>query len=286
MGLKSRLLNIGRVVHDASFVALERCPTHEKIQTLCQLVRVGLAPPILRGSAPAVGKKNFRVRYLDAASLWQVYHEIFIRHAYFFRAENETPLILDCGANIGMATLYFKTLYPRCTIEAFEPDPPTFSTLKENVIRNGLEGIHLHPCALWDMEGEVDFYVHSETAGELRMSVWPGRLDGHNSRITARAVPLSRFLKGRVVDFLKMDIEGAEERVLAEATRNSGLANVKQMAIEYHHPPGREPSHLARVLAMIEQQGFDYEVCADIRPLALQDPTHDVTIYARRWTPA
>jgi len=62
------------------------------------------------------------------------------------------------------------------------------------------------------------------------------------------------------------------------------LRNVRQMVVEYHHPLSGEPSHLSRVLTMLEGEGFDYEVYADLRPRALRDHLHDVLIYARRRT--
>jgi hypothetical protein len=64
---------------------------------------------------------GFDVRFLDYEALSYLYNEIFIDNSYYFAAENETPYIIDCGSNIGMSILYFKTLYPNSRILAFEP---------------------------------------------------------------------------------------------------------------------------------------------------------------------
>jgi len=282
MSLRSTLLNFARVIHDASFVLLEPCPPAEKLKTLSQLVRIALALPLPRRRVAVVGRRSFRVGYLDPSSFWQAYHEIFMRQAYFFSSVEDAPLIFDCGANLGLATLYFKTLYPHSTIEAFEPDPLTFRMLKENVEWNGLESVGLHQCALWDSEGEIDFYIDEFNPGQLSMSALRGRLRERESRMTVPAARLSRFLGDRTVDFLKIDVEGSEERLLKDLAVEGNLRNVRQMVVEYHHPLSGEPSRLSRVLTMLEGEGFDYEVYADLRPRALRDHLHDVLVYARR----
>ena len=282
MNSRSSLLRLGRVAHDASFVVLDQSTPGEKLRALCQLVRIALAPTALRGRAPTVGRRGFRVRYLDSSSLWQAYHEIFMRQVYSFRSNKEAPVIFDCGANIGMATLYFKTNFPRSRIEAFEPDPLAFKTLEENVAQNGLEEVSLHQCALWDSEGELDFYVDKVAPGALVMSILPERLGSHGGRIRVPAERLSRFIGGEGVDFLKVDVEGAEEALLTDLAREGSLRKVKQIAVEYHHPLGGEVSHLGRVLGVLEAEGFDSEISADLRPPAMRDPLHDVMIYARR----
>jgi FkbM family methyltransferase len=65
-----------------------------------------------------------------------------------------------------MASLYFKWLYPKARVRAFEPDPATFDLLKQNTGRNGLD-VQPHNCALWDQDGEVDFFVDSGNPGSL-----------------------------------------------------------------------------------------------------------------------
>jgi predicted O-methyltransferase YrrM len=51
---------------------------------------------------------------------------------YRFNSLITKPLILDCGANVGVSVLYFKRLYPDAEIIAFEPDEDVFAILKQN----------------------------------------------------------------------------------------------------------------------------------------------------------
>ena len=59
--------------------------------------------------------------------------EIFEEEVYRFQTENKTPLIIDCGANIGLSVLYFRRLFPNAKIIAFEPDEGIFKILQKNM---------------------------------------------------------------------------------------------------------------------------------------------------------
>src|SRR5688572_5955997 len=59
----------------------------------------------------------------DALSfLWQ-FKEIFVDEYYNFTSGKVSPIIVDCGANIGTSCIYFKTLFPTSRIKAFEANP-------------------------------------------------------------------------------------------------------------------------------------------------------------------
>src|ERR1041385_7511773 len=73
----------------------------------------------LRPSRRVLG---FDVQCVSPQLLLHLYHEVFAKDEYLFSCDTESPVILDCGANIGMATLFFKWLYPQSKISAFEPD--------------------------------------------------------------------------------------------------------------------------------------------------------------------
>ena len=63
------------------------------------------------------------------------------------------PHIVDCGSNIGMAVLFFKALYPRASITAFEPENATFQQLRVSVERNMLSEVTLINAAVGEKTG-------------------------------------------------------------------------------------------------------------------------------------
>jgi FkbM family methyltransferase len=227
---------------------------------------------------PGDSRMGFHVSHFDRPTLNHLYREIFARQHYYFRADSQAPVVMDCGANLGMASLYFKWLYPESRIQAFEPDPATFKLLRENVARNHLD-IQVHNCALWDQDTEVDFYVDSENPGTLVMSTEESRSRGVPIKVPGRK--LSEFIEGPV-DFLKLDVEGAEHRVLCDLESAGKLPNIRQMVVEYHHRIGQRKSCLGEFLGKLEYAGFEYQIHASLYPVTSKNVFQDVLIAAYR----
>jgi FkbM family methyltransferase len=199
---------------------------------------------------PSSRMLGFEISYFDHPTLAFLYREIFARQNYYFRARSDSPVIFDCGANLGMATLYFKWLYPKARIEAFEPDPDTFSLLERNVRGNRLRDVVLHNCAVWDENGNIEFFVDPAVPGSLLMSTDRSRLTGQCIQVPSQR--LSGFVQGPI-DFLKLDVEGAEHRVLCDLVTSGAIGLVREMVIEYHHHIGKQRSCLADFLRLLEQ---------------------------------
>jgi hypothetical protein len=98
---------------------------------------------------------GFTIRFYGYPELINLFEEIFIYHVYKFTNAGSTPSIIDCGSNIGLSILYFKSIYPHSRIVAFEPDEETFELLKENIRHNSLSQVSLYNFALSDKEEEL-----------------------------------------------------------------------------------------------------------------------------------
>jgi FkbM family methyltransferase len=245
---------------------------------------------ILRGPGPAKtsvlrnlvfpGNRpmGFQVEHFDRTTVRYLYREIFARQYYHFVASTNSPTILDCGANVGMASIYFKWLYPNSKIKAFEPDPATFGLLQRNLNRNRLD-VETYNCALWDENGELDFYVDTSHPGSLLMSTDASRL--HVEAIKVKSRKLSDFINGPI-DFMKLDVEGAEHRVFNDLIQTGRLKNIRQMAIEYHHSSGQNQPCLAQFLHGLESSGFQYELHASRFPVTSNRGFQDILISANQ----
>lgn len=227
---------------------------------------------------------GFKVRAFNYWSIRFQFHEVFFRNEYLFRTEAPQPIILDCGANIGFATLYFKWLHPESTIYTFEPDPRTFELLKENVESNDLENVHLFNAAVSDHDGTIDFYNDVETPGSLLMSTKQERMP--KQKVTVDSKALSALITEENldhIDMLKIDVEGAEKEVMQDLTKNKQqLDRIDKIVMEYHHNIEGYASNLGEFLQMFEDAGFDYQVNARSVPVNEERKFQDILLFAYR----
>src|SRR4051795_4718769 len=79
---------------------------------------------------------DYELQYSDLLSFCPQWHDIFIDGALEFNSESAAPRILDCGGNVGLASLFFKRRFPHARIPAYEADPALFAILKRNLSAN------------------------------------------------------------------------------------------------------------------------------------------------------
>lgn len=190
----------------------------------------------------------------DALSfIWQ-FHDIFVEENYKFESGFPNPVIIDCGANVGLSCVYFKKLFPNAVVTAFEADPKIFEFLKENLSANKITGVEIFNKAVWINNTEIEI----GTEGADGASV----LSGSDNRITVKAIRLKEVLeKSDRIDMLKIDIEGAEYEVIKDC--GNSLSNVRNIFIEYHSFLQTE-QNLNEILTTLTSAGFRYF----IRPAA------------------
>lgn len=184
-----------------------------------------------------------RFHICDAASFLASHDEIFRRGIYRFSTSNPQPLIIDGGANVGLATLFFKRTHKNARVVAVEADPAVAELLQENIRSYGLSDIEVLTGALWDSAEELQFNPDHADGGSVAT--------GGGTKV--QGILLSDLIDGRTVDLLKLDIEGAETRVLSEASDH--LGGVDRLFVEFH---GRrdEPQSLDDVLRLLKNAGF------------------------------
>jgi FkbM family methyltransferase len=222
---------------------------------------------------------KYKVKFCTLESFYHLFNEIFSKQEYYFEAENNPPHIIDCGSNIGMSVLYFKMLFPSSEILAFEPDPAAFAALEHNVIANNLASVTLNRKAVSDREGEINFYYDDDNPGSLAMSTVYSRMPKKQQIV--EAVCLSNYIN-HDVDFMKLDVEGAEDSVITDLHRNNKLTFIRKMIIEYHHHVDAKQDSMSRILSMLEDSGFGYEIETSAGVPFKGRRFQDVLIYAYR----
>jgi FkbM family methyltransferase len=188
--------------------------------------------------------------------------EVFWRRCY--RREVTEPrhgVMIDIGANIGLVTLDWATRLPGATIHAYEPYPPTFSSLISNLKANGLlQKVSLRAEAVGRSGGTM---VFPAVALSSLVSVYRQDAKGANShgsdgaRVTTVSLDdvVARCTEGEAISLLKIDTEGAEGEIL-EGASSSTLSRIDQMVVEYHD--SLVPQVRERCCAVLERAGFQY----------------------------
>lgn len=180
------------------------------------------------------------------------FREIFEEEVYKFTATSTSPLILDCGSNIGLSIIYFKKHYPDARIISFEPDKKIFQLLKENISQFGEQSnIELRNEAVWTDNAVLSFQSTGSMGGSIQKES-----SGKENIIQVEAVRLKDFLNTKV-DFLKIDIEGPEIEVLSDCS--SVLHNVENIFVEYHCNKN-EVQRLDSLLRILSDSGFRYYI--------------------------
>jgi len=143
-------------------------------------------------------------------------------------------LAIDVGANVGHWLKAATENWPRCAFHAFEVAPQTYLELVKHASSIGDGRVELHNLGLADQAGVETMYyfpAHPELTCDRP------RHDGQPSELfEARLTTLDAFSRERGidnVDFLKVDVEGAEHRVLKGAHELLAAERISCIQFEY-----------------------------------------------------
>jgi FkbM family methyltransferase len=185
------------------------------------------------------------LRYVDALVLKYQYREIFIERGYDFACGHDSPLILDCGSNIGLSVVWFKQRYPKSRVTGFEADPSIAEVLKSNMTVLKLKDVEIVQAAVWNQTGTVSFATDGADAGRINDRA------GHRE---VRSIRLADFIT-EPVDLLKLDIEGAEYSVVSDLYVTGKLHLVNRLICEIHGRP-EERYQIPALLSALVEDGF------------------------------
>ena len=197
--------------------------------------------------------------YCSKESVTQTLEEVFINLAYLFHSNLEMPFIVDAGSEVGVATLFFKIFYPKAKILCFEAHPDTFKLLQKNIKVNKFTDVEAFNVALADRDGTISFYGEFgsidddlDSRGNSIIKSW-GLQRATSSEIKVTSVKLSNYLD-QPVDYLKLNVEGAEQQILDDLEKNKKLLLIRRSLIKFHASKATEKvNSLARVNEILEK---------------------------------
>ncbi|MDX1929812.1 MAG: FkbM family methyltransferase [Pirellulaceae bacterium] len=208
--------------------------------------RIAQLPAYQEGSTFILGPK---LMFPSGPSCAYQLKSIFGQEVYKFKTINSKPRIIDGGANIGLASIYFSRNFPNATIHAFEADPSICEFLRQNLQSFTANNVEVIQAALWTDNHGVSFASEGSDAGKIVVE---------DSARTQR-VPSIRLkdLLQDPVDLLKLDVEGAEVDLLIDSAEL--LQNVERVFVEYHSDFGK-PQRLEQLLSVLAKSNFRVHV--------------------------
>lgn len=159
--------------------------------------------------------------------------------------EDYKKIFIDAGAHLGESIEYFlKSNIPdkdKFEIHSFEAHPWNFKKLKKKY--NKHTKINCYNCAIWDKnEEKINFYQRKNfnynASSSLLKNKKTGNLDTLNP-IFIKSIDFSKFIlkNFKINDYiiLKMDIEGAEYKVLEKMFQDGSINYINIILIEFHN---------------------------------------------------
>ncbi len=187
-------------------------------------------------SRGAVVEMNFRgrgkvgptIRLRKGTTDLVVCKKIFLDLEYNLNFPNSLTSIIDGGANIGAASIYLAEKFPHAKILAVEPDPENLILLKLNVA--SYPNIKIYGNALWGVRKTVRL---GRSVGFDSSAVTTSNALGTAYEVETVTIDYlldeNNFAK---LNFLKLDIEGAERELFADC--QTWIDRVEAIAVEVH----------------------------------------------------
>ena len=171
-------------------------------------------------------KDKYKIAYRDGPVFLLSINELFVNEFYKFKTNKDRPKIIDCGSYIGTSLLYFKVNYPNAEVTGFEPDETNYAILKMNVENWKFADTKVINAAIWVSNEGISFQSEGNMSSRIETNK-----ESNRNRKTVNSVRLKDLLIEEI-DFLKIDIEGAEYAILKDCADN--LIFVKNLFVEYH----------------------------------------------------
>lgn len=172
--------------------------------------------------------------------------------------------VIDVGASIGLYTVLLgKLIGPTGHVLSFEPFPPVVNYLKQNIKLNELNNVTVIEKAVAEEEGTLDFHVYPKGCDVYNSLGAANRPEEQIQAVQTIPVVVTSLdavankAGIETIDLLKIDVEGAEERVLKGAEKLIRRSPKVQIVMEIYEPSAQQCGcSSARLIKMLSEWGF------------------------------
>ncbi|GAB4214534.1 MAG: hypothetical protein OHK0022_53200 [Roseiflexaceae bacterium] len=195
-----------------------------------------------------------------------VFEKVFVREEYRCFLP-EARRIVDLGANVGYAALYFAQRYPEARVIAVEPDPANYALLRRNTA--------VYPqvvplqAAVWSRRTHLRITNPDDASWSRRVAEQPG--DGLGGVPAITMAELLALCGDEPIDILKIDIESAEKELFDDPAA-AWLDRVHVIIIELHD--NLRPGCSAAFYRALSRRRFNQYIIGE-NIVVVQDQTAD-----------
>ena len=202
------------------------------------------------------GFLKFPVSLRNGTSDLATFDQVFISGIYNLPYKFKPHYIIDCGANVGMASIYFANKFSESTIIAIEPEHSNFEMLTRNcehyknirVLRNAVSSVNGKMEVVDTGHGHYGYQVKELEKLE----------HGPVTKEIIESLSLDTVMKLYAwdrIDLLKIDIEGSEKELFSNNYRQ-WLSKTRSIAVEIHDHfvPGTSTAVIKAVI------NFDFSI--------------------------
>ncbi|MEK6887269.1 MAG: FkbM family methyltransferase [Nanoarchaeota archaeon] len=191
-----------------------------------------------------------------------VISDVWIQKPYKLLFEVNNPkIILDFGAHIGSFSIMAAKKYPNSKIYAFEASNENFLNLQKNIKINNIKNIRTFNIGISDKNAILRFFINEKNT---ILNTFINTAQFNNSKnYKVRCKKLSTLfneLKIKHCDFLKLDVEGFEYRILKSSEKNGVLKNIGALTAEIDVTS----SNFKKTTALLNRNGFATSINGDI----------------------
>lgn len=187
----------------------------------------------------------------ESLYLPHIWKEIYFEGIYndMFN-QREGMIIIDVGANSGLVTQYMRDYAKK--LYAIEPSSIHFEALKKNKEYNKWDNVEVFNAAIADKDGEMELILnegnqtmHSLAFGKVAekggagYTVQSTKDAPYTDSEKVKTIAFDTFFKDNKideVDFIKFDVEGAEDLILRSEGFKKVAPKIKAIMVEFHFP--------------------------------------------------
>ena len=183
-----------------------------------------------------IGPESHLFWLFDTELCKVVCHDVFTGKSYpLMQFDGEVKTIVDVGANVGAAAVYFTNCYPAARLFAFEPTPSSHALLAMNTAY--LPQVKTYAFGLFDCDRQAKLYHGLRDSVQNSICRGGGQTPESETVSLRETAAVFRELAIETIDILKLDTEGCELPILL--SMQPWIPRTGVIYIEFHSEADR-----------------------------------------------